>query len=173
MMKRSAVLGMAFVAGCMAAEPTESTATSELNIGTMTETWDTKSTTKIDTLWPTTTHSTQLIMRVGPDKFGNPAFLAFVVWDHTTVGHVYWVTIGDEGADLKQAWENAFALRTNTHPANFDRWGGGNGGGGTGTPPTPHPNVDSFFVGGTWLSHARTTAADLDAADASFNTYAE
>jgi len=176
MMKRSAVLGMVFVAGCVAAEPTtESTTTSAITTSITTEAWDpsAKSADKTDALWPTSAHTTQILYRVGPDKFGNPAFLAFVVWNHTTVGHVYWIEIGSVGTDFKQSWDNAFASRTNTQPPLFDRYGGSTGGGGVGTPPMPHPNVSNFVISGAWLDQAKTAAGALDQADANFNQYAE
>jgi hypothetical protein len=178
MIKRSMVLGMVLATGCTMAdspESTESTATSEINGGLTTEGWDieAKPADKVNAVWPASATRAQILYRGGPDKFGNPAFLAFVVWDHTTVGHVYWIEMGNYGTDFKQNWDNAFAQRTNNEPNLFDHWGGANGGGALGNPPMPHPQVDSFVVSAAWLQNAKDAAASIDAADHTFAQYAE
>jgi len=180
-MKSVGLVGIAFVAGCMSEEPSPqlSTTSSALSDATVTEGWDSMDkrtdAEKVAALWPSTATTAQILYRQGPPLLGAKAFLAFVVWDHTTVGHVYWVAIGNDGADLKNMWDKAFAQRTNTQsaPAFLDHWGGGTGGGGVGTPPTPHPNVSQFPISSTWAQQAKSAAAAIDAADSQFAQYAE
>lgn len=180
-MKSVGLAGIVFVAGCMSAEssPQLSTTSSALTDATMTEGWSATDkrtdAEKVNALWPSTATTAQILYRQGPALGGNKAFLAFVVWDHTTVGHVYWIAIGNDGADLKNMWDKAFSSRTNAQngPAFLDHWGGGTGGGGVGTPPTPHPNVSQFPVSATWIQEAKSAAASIDAANLAFSQYAE
>ena len=190
-MKSVGLVGIVMVAGCMSAEPSPqvSTTSSALTDATMTEPWSSTDkrtdADKVAALWPSGATTAQIIYRQGPpigqltntsvQVPGQKAFLAFVVWNHSVVGHVYWVAIGPDGADLKNMWDKAFSQRTNVQsgPAFLDHWGGGTGGGGVGTPPTPHPNVDGFPISATWNQAAKDAAAAIDSADLQFAQYAE
>jgi hypothetical protein len=139
----------------------------------------------VDTLWPTGVGivTMQALMRKGPDincavadtgaSTCQHTFVAFVVWNHATVGKIFWIPEGPTGADFKQNLDLTFAQRTN--PYQF-RWAGGTGGGGAGTPPTPHPNVAGDIVvsfSPTYLGVVKTAAGQIDGADIAFTQYAE
>lgn len=174
-MKSVGLLGIVlFGAACMGSdEPQTSTTTSALTERSSSEPWDTKNT--VDDIWPDGANQCQVLYRKGPAYNGAASFLAFVVWNHNTVGHVYWIPVGPLGTDFKSTFNTAFSQRTNT-PNNplGDHWGGGTGGGGVGTPPAPHPQVnDPLVFSNAYLNAAKTAAAAIDNADANFNAYSE
>jgi hypothetical protein len=176
-MMKSVALMISATAACTSA-PTESSATSAATVvdaggsGMSTEGWnmDLKPDSKEDALWPSTVHTAQIIYRPGPDKHGVAASLAFVVWDHTTVAHVYWVELGDPDADLHTSWAAVVAKNTSADVGHVDYWFVGNGAGAGGAPPVPRPNVDnSFIISSLWLTNAKTAAL----ADYNFGQYAD
>ncbi len=176
-MMKSLALVISATACMTPADTTESALTSAVTTvdagteGMSTEGWNMNlsAEAKAAALWPSDVQTAQLIFRPGPDKLGNPASLVFVVWDHATVGQVYWVEVGNPEADMRTIWSTAVYDHTSNDPAHHDYWSLGNGGGDGGKPPVPHPNVTSFVVSPKWLSNARVAAS----AAYSFGEYAD
>ncbi|MGE5183153.1 MAG: hypothetical protein ACM31C_13875 [Acidobacteriota bacterium] len=130
-------------------------------------------------LWPSDQQiwAANVLIRKAPDippppsstnGVSAPAFLAVVVWNHATVGRIYWIPFGSTGTDFHHTWDSTLALRTNNAP--------NNGGGSDGSPiagsgsPTPHPNVDQYgnfinwylrFLDG-FVANAKTAAYQVD-----------
>jgi hypothetical protein len=170
-MKSLALLAFALFAGCAVNEPATSSATSAASnpppIGpdaTQSEDWQAGKQT-IDDLWPITSPaitSMRILTRKGPDRGdGTKTFLAVVVWNHTTVGHVYWVNRGSVGADFSNLRDNTLATRCNSNP---DNGGGQDGAPVAGPTPTPHPNVNGPYLAfdPTFLQNAKDAAAAVD-----------
>lgn len=188
-MKSLVPLACALFASCVMNDaPTTSTATSTL-LGTdsnTSEDWHAGKETA-DAFWPTGQGitSTQVLIRKGPcrnDPNGDctsqgaiQTFMAVVVWNHSTVGHIYWVNKGSDGSDFHTLLDNTIGTRCNTNP---DHNGGWDGGPYTGSPPVPHPNVTGgnwiFTLDSTFLQNAKDAAAALDNAtgpQSPFSTY--
>ena len=95
-------------------------------------------------IWPAGIGITrlQVLLRGGPPRLGGKqqTFLAFVMWNSTTVGRIYRLDLGSaDAASWRAALDNIVAGRTFNI---FDSQAGSTGSTvGTPTPP-PHPNVD-------------------------------
>lgn len=177
-MKRIALFAALLSTACIDTPEVESTESSAINGavlkgGADTEAWVANDPNNVDTIWPANIKHTQVLFRRGPDKFGYPAMLVFVIWGHTTVGHVYWLQVNSTNAvDFRQTLDQATYLRTNQSGIH-DYWAGGNGGGGVGIPPTPHPGLSSMHVSQQWLDNALDAAQQIDNAEFNFNAYAD
>src|SRR5262245_33451397 len=106
-MKSLATLALALFASCAVndAPPTSSVASSVLGTDVLTsENWFARDTHTIDDLWPAGQgiNSMQVLVRKGPCRnddanndcmgpYAVQTFMAVVVWNHNTVGHIYWV----------------------------------------------------------------------------------
>jgi hypothetical protein len=193
-MKTMALFVIVLGASCTTAESDTSTETADLSVNTAqipditTESWDPnlKDSEKLEALWDPSVTAAQLLLREGPDLYTynsntgvwtpHAAYLAFVVWDHTTVKHVYWIIKNSAvGVDFTQSWQNALATRTLAYNAQnpFFHWAGGNGGGGVGPQPSPHPNVANFVIHATWQQNAINAAAAFDQTETTFAAYSE
>jgi hypothetical protein len=177
-MKRLVPLALALAASCAVTDtPRTSSVTSALLVdATRSEDWYAGKQT-IDDLWPSNQGITsmQILTRRGPDRTdGTKTFIAVVVWNHDTVGHIYWVSRGTDGSDFSSLRDNTLATRCNSNP---DHDGGSDGTPYAGTPPVPHPNVSgylSFTVDATFLQNAKDAAVALDNAtgpSSAFVTY--
>jgi len=178
-MKSLAPFAFALFASCAVNDaPATSSASSAVSVlGTdvlTSENWFARDTHTIDDVWPAGQGitSTQILVRKGPCR-NDPnndctspnavqTFMAVVVWNHSTVGHIYWVTKGTDGSDFHNLVDNALGTRCNTNP---DHGGGWDGSPYVGTPPAPHPNVNgwAFDVDTTFNQNAKDAAAQLDA----------
>jgi hypothetical protein len=174
-MKTLASFAFLIFAGCAVTDSTPATSTvqSGLTEKNYSEDWNQKLT--IDDLWPTGVGitSTQVLYRSGPDRAdGTHTFIAFIVWNHNTVGHAYVVNRGADGSDMHAQYENMVATRTGSAP---DHNVGGNGGTSGGVTPAPHPQVvgNPIIFSTTYLNLIKSTAASIDAADANFQAYTE
>lgn len=184
-MKTVALIALSLFTACAAA-PDGSTPTSSTQqdvtswntvyVGTLggpdantTSSWDPSTMDGTD-IWPaglSVTH-TQILIRKGPAAAnGDPQYLAFVVWNHDTIGHIYLIPTGSTiGSDFMHTWQVAFVNRDTTLENNniFYHGGGSDGSptSGTGT-PTPHPNVTGAYIfGGYYLGSLKTAAGTLD-----------
>jgi hypothetical protein len=181
-MKSLVPLALALFASCAVNDaPPTSTATTALStnggasVGTdvnYSVDWSDKFTS--EDLWPTNAGitSTQVLIRKGQDRAdGTHTFIAVVVWNHTTVGHIYWVNRGTDGSNFHTLLDNTIGARCNNAP---DHGGGGDGVPVGGTPPIPRPNVSYFTVDATFLQNAKDAALALDNAtgpQSAFVTY--
>lgn len=165
------------------ATDTETSTTSQDILGpdaTLTETW-TPGKMVANDIWPNpgTVTTTQILYRKAPqycvsnDDICNAThgtlvngYFAFVVWNHTTLGHVYFLPENATGSDFKNFVNQTFATRTNAYADRTNGSTGSPGGGGGGTRPPPRPNV--YPVTPAIAAAAKNAAAQIDAADATF-----
>lgn len=174
-MKTVALIALSLFTACAAPDGATTSSTEQgVTVGELggpdantSQFWDTSN--DGTAIWPagTSVTHTQILMRKAPTVNGQAYYLAFVVWNHATVGHIYQIPTGSTtGADFMQKWDSA-DLNRNTLLENngiFDHGGGTDGSpvSGTGT-PTPHPNVyGQYLFGPSYLSHLKTTAGTLD-----------
>jgi hypothetical protein len=96
-----------------------------------------------NSIWPTGMGitSVQVLTRSGPDRLAGrqQTFLAFVIWNGTTVGRIFRVDIGDDGANWRAVLGNVAATRTFN---NLDFNTGSTGSASAGPVNPPHPNVE-------------------------------
>jgi hypothetical protein len=112
--------------------------------------------------------SVQVLTRSGPDRLAHtqPTFLAFVVWNRSTIGRIFRVDIGSDGADWRAALSNITATRTFS---NLDFSTGSTGTAAGGPSPPPHPNVDGQITfDPTYLDTVKRYAGVMDSATAGF-----
>jgi len=95
-----------------------------------------------DSIWPTEMGitSVQVLTRSGPDRLEHTqhTFLAFVIWNKTTVGRIFRVDIGPDSAHWRATLGDIAETRT---LGNIDFDIGSTGGAGGGPVGPPHPNV--------------------------------
>ena len=121
-------------------------------------------------IWPLEGRITslQILLRGGPDRAEHriQTFLAFVVWNRTTVGRIYRVDFGAAGADFRAVSSNIIAGRTSSLPDTS----AGSSGTGLGSPaPAPHPNVEGpLEFTDTYLKSVAAVAGDIDDATRRF-----
>lgn len=166
--------GMSLASCAISTEPqtsSEESAVILLPPSKTTQSWSLKS--DYDAIWPTGQgiDTTYVLIKKGyPAQNGDPAtFLAFVVWDNNTLGHVYQVHYGTEGQDFRETVAGALAVRTAN---NLDHSGGSTGSGEGGTViPRPHPSGGDpqVIVSPQEVLNALNTSAALD--DAVRNTF--
>ncbi len=124
-------------------------------------------------LWPPNQGitSAQVLLRKGPNGSDGPTFLAFVVWNRSTVGRIIRATVGRKGNDLRAVLSDALATRTYGFP---DNTAGSTGNASGGKIPTPGPHIDDpLEFSTTYLAAARAAARAIHAANDAFNDYAE
>jgi hypothetical protein len=113
-------------------------------------------------IWPTgqAIQSMQVIFKRGPVRSDGPSYLAFIVWNGNTVGKIFCVHVGAEGADLRKLISDTTATRTiNVSVATASTTGSGGAGP---IVPTPHPNVDvELQFSPTYLSNIKMHAQAL------------
>jgi hypothetical protein len=124
-------------------------------------------------LWPANQGitSAQVLLRKGPDGSDGPTYLAFVVWNHSTVGRIIRATAGRKGTDLRVTISNITATRTSGFP---DHNAGSTGNVSGGKIPTPGPHIDDpLQFSPAYLAAARAAARAIHVATDTFNGYAE
>ncbi|HEY0484319.1 MAG TPA: hypothetical protein VGD37_42660 [Kofleriaceae bacterium] len=112
--------------------------------------------------------SVQVLTRSGPDRLEHTqaTFLAFVVWNRTTMGRIFRIDIGPDGADWRAALSNITATRT-LNNLDFNTGSTGTAAGGPVNPP--HPNVDGQITfDPTYLDVVKRYAGVIDSASAQF-----
>jgi len=135
-------------AGCAMESAPELPQTSEtsgaITSQMLTEFWGPEK-TDVNGIWPLNqgiTSTYVMLKGAPPDVNGNGQFFGFVIWNNTTVGHVYRVRRGNDGGNFR-ATVNQAMMRTNNH---FD-WDAGTAGSvEIPPPPRPGPNGDGDFM---------------------------
>jgi hypothetical protein len=124
-------------------------------------------------IWPANAGitSTIVLYRKGPDGSTGPTFLAFVVWNQSTVGHILRSTFGRNGTHLRTTISNISAARTFGAPDNNQ---GSAGNSTVGNPPSPGPHIDDpIQVSQRFLDAAKVAARNINAASLQFTAFSE
>jgi len=125
-------------------------------------------------IWPSdqSIKSVQVLYRKGPDMAEGSTFLAFVVWNDTTVGRILLTTVGRNGAHLRNTINNITAVRTSGAPDHSTGSAGSAIGGNPPQPPQPHIDVAIHFSQ-KYLTAAKTAAKAIHTAGEEFTAYSE
>jgi hypothetical protein len=121
-------------------------------------------------IWPTGMGitSVQVLTRSGPTRLSGSqqTFLAFVIWNNTTVGRIFRVDIGSDGANWRDVLSNVTATRTFNN-LDFNTGSTGTASGGPVNPP--HPNVEGpITFESTYLGAVTGFAGAIDDAGRGF-----
>jgi hypothetical protein len=123
-------------------------------------------------IWPTGVGitSVQVLIRRGPTRLSGSqqTFLAFVIWNKTTIGRIFRVDIGSDGVNWRETLSNVTASRTFGNP-DFSTGTTGTASGGPVNPPTPHVNIENQITfDDDYLAAAAHYAGIIDDASRGF-----
>jgi hypothetical protein len=153
------------VAGCVATPdgPATQSVQSAISSPVTSEGWSAGK-QDINDIWPANSGITSCYTLMKPGYTladGTRTFFAIVVWNTSTIGHVYYIHAGTDGQDFRNIVNQANATRTFGFSS---RAAGLAGNADNNVPPIPRPHIggDGWSVSAAELNNALDAAIQID-----------